>query len=196
MSIRSTIDKGLHYLLALWYLRRCTSLGARPRVYGRPRILNMGEIHIGDRFLMFNQTVRSELVSQPGGQIEIGDGVFLNYGVSITAHQQVSIGKSCQIGSYVCMMDNDYHRVEDRSKPGVSAPIILKENAWLGVRAIVLKGVTIGRNSVVGAGGVVTRDVPSNCLVAGVPAEVIRRFEPEEEAGEIAGENQKSGPEP
>ena len=179
MTIRNTIDKGLHYLLALWYLRRCTSLGARPRVYGRPRILNMGEIHIGDRFLMFNHTVRSELVSQPRGRIEIGDGVFVNYGVSISAHKQVSIGDGCQVGSYVCMMDNDYHQVEDRSKLGVSAPIVLEDNAWLGVRAIVLKGVTIGRNSVVGAGSVVTKDVPPNCLVAGVPAEVVRRFEPD-----------------
>lgn len=176
MSVFELLDKGWHFLLAKWCLRRCTHVGARPRSYGRARVINRGEIRIGDRFLVFNQTVRTELVTQPGGRIDIGDGVFLNYGVSISAHERVGIGDGCQIGSYVCLMDNDYHQVADRSQPGRSAPIVLEDNVWLAVRVIVLKGVTIGMNSVIGAGSVVTKDVPANCLAAGMPAKVIRRF--------------------
>lgn len=171
------LDKGYHFLLARWSLRHCTQVGRRPRSYGRPRVINRGEIIIGDRLLLFNQTVRTELVAQPGGRIEVGDGVFLNYGVSLSAHQRVTIGDGCQIGSYACLMDNDYHQVADRSKPAESAPIVLKNNVWLAVRVIVLKGVTIGANSVIGAGSVVTKDIPANCLAAGVPAKVIRSFQ-------------------
>lgn len=180
MKILESFDKALHFAMAKWWLRRCTSLGKRPRVYGKPRIINSGQIDVGDRFLMFNQTVRSELVSHAEGKIEIGNGVFCNYGVSISAHARVSIGDGCQLGSYACLMDNDYHQVVDRSQPGASAPIILQDNVWLAVRVIVLKGVTIGKNSVVGAGSVVTKEIPPNSLAAGVPAKVIRQFEPRE----------------
>jgi maltose O-acetyltransferase len=102
--------------------------------------------------------------------------VFINYGASLSAHRLVSIGDGCQIGSYACLMDNDYHRVEDRSQLGASKPIILGRNVWLGVRVIVLKGVTIGDNSVIGAGSVITKDIPANCLAAGMPGRVIRTF--------------------
>jgi acetyltransferase-like isoleucine patch superfamily enzyme len=170
------IDNAFRVLAGKIHLRKCSRVGALPRVYGRPRITNLGRIEIGDRFLMFNQTVRSEMVAHPGGRIEIGHRVFLNYGASISAHQLVRIGDACQLGSYACLMDNDYHRVEDRSRPGDSAPIILENNVWLGVRVVVLKGVRIGENTVVGAGSVVTRDIPPDVLAAGVPARVIRRF--------------------
>ena len=170
------LDAAFHMLAAYWHLRRCDALGARPRVYGRPRITNLGKIRIGERFQLCNQTVPSELATYPGGRIEIGDGVFVNYGASISAHQLVRIGDACQLGSYVCLMDNDYHQVEDRSKPGDSAPIVLDRNAWLGVRVIVLRGVTIGANTVIGAGSVVTKDIPDNVMAAGVPARVIRRL--------------------
>lgn len=176
MTPKRFFDNAMRVLAGRFYLRRCTRVGAWPRVYGRPRITNLGRIDIDDRFLMFNQTVRSEMVAHSGGRIVIGSGVFLNYGASISAHACVAIGDGCQIGSYACMMDNDYHRVEDRSRPGESAPIILEKNVWLGVRVIVLKGVRIGENAVVGAGSVVTRDIPPNVLAAGSPARVIRRF--------------------
>ena len=176
MTWRNSLDNALHVVLGKIYLRRCTHVGKRIRVYGRPRINNWGEIWIGDRFILFNQTVRSEMATYPGGKIEIGNRVFINYGASISAHQLVRIGDDCQIGSYAIMMDNDYHQVEDRSKPGTSAPIILKKNVWLGVRVVILKGVHIGENSVIGANSVVTKDIPPNCLAGGVPARVIRTF--------------------
>ncbi|MEI7435253.1 MAG: acyltransferase [bacterium] len=168
--------------LSLWWLRHCTRVGRWPRVYGRPRITNLGALTIGERFRFFNHTVPSEMVTHPQGRIEIGDRVFVNYGASLSAHQLVKLGDGCQLGSYACLMDNDYHSVEDREAPGSSAPIVLGRNVWLGVRVIVLKGVTIGDNAVIGAGSVVTHDVPANCLAAGVPARVIRSFMPKANA--------------
>ena len=177
MSLGYKLESAWHVLLGRWYLRRCTRVGRLPRVYGRPRITNLGEITIGDKFRFFSSTVTSEAVAYPGGHLEIGNGVFINYGASLSAHQLVRIGDGCQLGSYACLMDNDYHSVEDREKPSESRPIVLGRNVWLGVRVIVLKGVTIGDNAVIGAGSVVTRDIPANCMAAGVPAKVIRTFE-------------------
>ena len=177
MSLAWKLDSAWHVLLGRWHLRRCTQVGVLPRVYGRPRITNLGDIVDGDKFRFISTTVTSEMVAHPGGRLEIGSGVFINYGASLSAHRLVRIGDGCQLGSYACLMDNDYHSVEDREKPGDSRPIILGKNVWLGVRVIVLKGVTIGDNAVIGAGSVVTKDIPANCLAAGVPAKVIRVFE-------------------
>ena len=171
------LNSAWHVLLGKWRLRRCTRVGCLPRVYGRPRMTSPGEIVIGDKFRLFSTTVPSEMVAHAGGRIEIGNGVFINYGASLSAHKLVRIGDGCQLGSYACLMDNDYHSVEDRTKPGESRPIILGRNVWLGVRVIVLKGVTIGDNAVIGAGSVVTHDIPANCVAGGVPARVIRTFE-------------------
>jgi len=171
------INSAWRVLLGMWRLRCCTRVGRLPRVYGRPHITNLGAIIIGDKFQLFSTTVPSEMVAYAGGRIEIGDRVFINYGASISAHQEIRIGDGSQLGSYACLMDNDYHRVEDRNADGESKPIILGRNVWLGVRVIVLKGVRIGDNAVIGAGSVVTHDVPANCLAAGVPARVIRTFE-------------------
>ena len=177
MSLGYKLNSAWHVVLGRWYLQRCTRVGRLPRVYGRPRITNLGEITIGDKFRFFSSTVTSEVVAYPGGRLEIGNGVFVNYGASLSAHHLVRIGDGCQLGSYACLMDNDYHSVEDREKPSESKPIVLGRNVWLGVRVIVLKGVTIGDNAVIGAGSVVTRDIPANSMAAGVPAKVIRTFE-------------------
>jgi maltose O-acetyltransferase len=76
------------------------------------------------------------------------------------------------------MMDNDFHSLEPekRQVKPPSAPIILEENVWLGARVIVLRGVTIGKGSVIGAGSVVTKDIPPGVLAAGSPARVIRKL--------------------
>jgi acetyltransferase-like isoleucine patch superfamily enzyme len=186
----------LDLLRAVWlllsarlWLRKFTHVGRRVRTYGRPRVMNFGgSMSIGDRSTVFSNTVRSEFVVHSGGRIEIGSGVFLNYGASVSAHELVRLGDGCQIGAYANFMDNDYHRVGDLWAPSESGPIILGRNVWLGERVVVLKGVSIGDNSVIGAGSVVTKSVPANCLAAGVPAKVIRHFDPPVDAAVHAGE--------
>ena len=74
-------------------------------------------------------------------------------------------------------MDGDHHNVENhRSREGKKKPITIKENAWIASRAIIMKGVTVGKASVVAAGAVVTKDVPEKTVVAGVPAKVIKQI--------------------
>jgi len=157
-----------------WDLRACDAVGARPRLFGRCLVANDGRIVVGDRLLMYGATVRCELVAHAGGELEIGDGVFINYGSSISAHRSVRLGDRCLIGQYAIIMDCDYHAAGDPESHGEPRPVVIGPGAWLGARVTVLKGVTIGAGAVIAAGSVVVRDVPDGALAAGVPARVLR----------------------
>jgi acetyltransferase-like isoleucine patch superfamily enzyme len=137
---------------------------------------NEGLINIGDHVRINARTVPVELAASKGAQLMIGAGTYLNYGVSISSQQHVQIGSNCLIGNYANIMDGDFHDLYDHSLPGKVAPVIIEDDVWIGIRAVVLKGVTIGRRSVIGAGSVVTRDIPPGSLALGVPAQVIRQL--------------------
>ena len=94
----------------------------------------------------------------------------------LVASRRVKVGNDCLIGTHVMVMDCDFHRVEDKAWDTTGEPVVLEDRVWLGNRSIVLKGVTIGHDSVVAAGSVVTRDVPPRTVVGGVPAREVRRF--------------------
>lgn len=163
-------------LNARWHLRRATRLPLTVRLFGRARVSRGGEIVIGDRTLLLGTTVPLEIVAHDGGRVQIGRQTFINYGVSISAHESVVIGDRCQIGQYCIIQDNDYHDIEDKWRVPPSAPVVIEDRAWLGARVIVLKGVRIGHDAVIGAGSVVTKDIPPRTIAAGAPARVIRRF--------------------
>jgi acetyltransferase-like isoleucine patch superfamily enzyme len=165
-----------HALNARFRLRRATSLGARVWLEGNPVVKNGGKMTIGDHVRLISTVARLELVSLPGGHLEIGSNVFINYGSSIVASAHVRIGNDCLIGTHVMVMDCEFHRVEDKSWDTSGEPIVIEDRVWLANRCIVLKGVRIGHDSVVAAGSVVTRDVEPRTVVAGVPATVVRRF--------------------
>jgi maltose O-acetyltransferase len=134
---------------------------------------------IGDRVRLTSTLAPLELVASEGGTLEICAGTYINYGASISASLLVRIGPRCSLGTHVILMDSDFHQVEPerRNELPEAAPVILQENVWLGARVIVLKGVTIGADSVIGAGSVVTHDIPPRCVAAGVPARVIRKLD-------------------
>jgi len=161
------------WLSALWQLRACTSVGVRPRVWGRVRIENGGRLVIGDRVRIRAIPWTTELASLAGGVIEIGDTTFINSGVSISACQSVSIGSGCQIGPRVLIMDNDFHVAGQPNRRPASAPVVIEDQVWIGAGAIILKGVRVGLCASIGAGSVVTRDVAPGTVVAGVPARPI-----------------------
>ena len=110
--------------------------------------------------------------------MEIGERTLVNFGCSLVATKLVHIGAHCHIGPYTMMQDNEFHRVEPERRLEVppSEPIVVEDNVWIGARVIVMAGVTIGQDSCVGAGAVVTSDVPKRTLVAGVPARKIREL--------------------
>lgn len=163
-------------IAARLYLRRCTRVGSLTQVVGRPRISNSGTLIIGNHVRMHSTIVPVELAALDGGTLEIGDRTFINYGVSISAHEHVRIGKQCLIGTYVNIMDNAWHDIVDRSRTPPSQPVLLEDNVWLGNRVIVLPGVTIGHDAVIGAGSIVTRDIPPRSVAVGNPAHVVKTF--------------------
>jgi acetyltransferase-like isoleucine patch superfamily enzyme len=109
-----------------------------------------------------------------GGELTLGDS-FINTGVHISCADKITIGNKCAIARNVFFYDCDQHSVITNGETAVNhAPIIIEDHVWIGVGSIILKGVTIGEGSVIGAGSVVTKDVPKKCLAAGNPAKVIR----------------------
>jgi acetyltransferase-like isoleucine patch superfamily enzyme len=106
--------------------------------------------------------------------ITIGDYCLICPGVRISAACKIQIGDNCMLAAGVYITDADWHDIYDRTAAGTTAPVILKDNVWVGDRATVCKGVTIGENSIVGAGSVVVSDVEPNTVVAGNPAKTIK----------------------
>ena len=115
-----------------------------------------------------------------GGQIEVGDYCLLCPGVRIDSACRVEVGANSMIAAGAYLTDADWHDVYDRTRVvGAHDPVVLEENVWVGDGAVVCKGVRIGENSVIGAGSVVTRDVPANVVAAGNPAAVVKALDPE-----------------
>ena len=85
------------------------------------------------------------------------------------------------IASNVYVSDSDWHDIYNRVSMGTTAPVTIEENVWIGDSAIICKGVTIGENSIIGAGAVVSRDIPPNTIAAGNPARVVKELDPGEQ---------------
>lgn len=113
------------------------------------------------------------------GKIDVGDYVLISPGSQIISSIGISIGAGTMLASQVYISDSDWHGTYDRTtEAGQAAPIAIEENVWLGLRSVVAKGVRIGRNSIIGAGAVVTHDIPPNVIAAGNPATVKRELDP------------------
>ena len=93
-------------------------------------------------------------------------------GCELIARTQIEIGANCRMGPHTLVYDSDFHELapDRRDEPGKSAPILIGDNVWIGSRVMILKGVSIGKDAVIAAGSVVTKDVPQGSIVAGVPA--------------------------
>jgi acetyltransferase-like isoleucine patch superfamily enzyme len=105
--------------------------------------------------------------------LELED-VFINSNSSISCHKHIKIGNGTTIGWDVEILDSDLHSIM-REDFEISKPILIGSHVWIGCRAMILKGVTIGAGSIVASGAVVTKDVPENTLVAGVPAKIVKK---------------------
>ena len=124
--------------------------------------------------------IRPPLRVDYGYNISIGDGSWANYGLTVLDVATVVIGADVLIGPN-CSLYTALHPTEPgprRAKWESSAPITLEDNVWLGGSVVVCPGVTNGENSIIGAGAVVTRDIPANCIAVGNPARVIKDLDP------------------
>ena len=114
--------------------------------------------------------------TEKDAKIVIGDGCSFS-GVSIRCYNEIVLGKNVRCGANVLIMDGDGHLDDPRS--GKSKPVHIGDNVWLGTDVKVMKGVTIGANSLIGAGSIVTKDIPANVIAVGSPCRVIRSIDEE-----------------
>ena len=115
------------------------------------------------------------------GRVEIGDKTVMGQECTISAYQHVQIGQQCVIADRAMFIDFDHGVVEVerpiRQQGIYKRNVIVGSNVWIGYGACVLRGVSVGDNSIVGTNSVVTKDVPANAVVAGIPARIIRMRE-------------------
>jgi acetyltransferase-like isoleucine patch superfamily enzyme len=174
-------------LLALRYLRRrlFTRAGWRWRTDG-PLFLGSGlELQIARRgrveFGRFVWIGHGSKIRCHEGVVEIGAKTVMGQECTISAYRRVRIGEECVIADRAMFIDFD-HGVVEVERPIRQQGIYMREvevgsNVWIGYGACILRGVRVGDNAIVGTNSVVTRDVPANAVVAGIPARVIRMRE-------------------
>ena len=112
--------------------------------------------------------------------IEIGSGTFLNTDIDFGCPKdKIIIGDNCQIAPKVCFETGSHLLVYDSKKGrgGMTKPIIIEDEVWIGCGVIILGGVTVGKGAVIAAGAVVNKDVPSRTVYGGVPAKFIKAIE-------------------
>lgn len=147
-------------------------------------------IKLGD-----NSAYMGSLYVSPNGSIEIGDNFYLGKNSLIGAEKSIRIGRCVIISNDVRIYDNNNHPISPKARENmslngffndnwawhhsVSAPVVIEDNVWIGQYSTILKGVTIGKGSIVATHAVVTKDVPPYTIVAGNPAKVVKKIEAE-----------------
>lgn len=145
----------LRALLVLWYRARLRKVGRNFR------------IGLGSRIL------------EPG-HVTVGDDVFFGPGTYITSPTEVLIGNRVMFGPQVMLIGGDHDLgpselpMRFRPAPPNPPPIVIEDDAWIAARVTILKGVRIGRGAVIGAGSLVTREIPARVVAAGNPCRVLR----------------------
>lgn len=112
-----------------------------------------------------------------GKNIKIGKNVFVNHACTFMDRGGITIEDNVLIAPKVNLITINHPIEPERRHGTVCKPIVIKENAWIGINATIMPGVTVGRNAIVSAAAVVTKDVPDNTIVAGIPARVMKTIE-------------------
>lgn len=110
--------------------------------------------------------------------IIIGNRTVINNNSYLVSNCKITVGSDCRIGDNVAILDSDFHGTDpsNRKSRGPSFAVDIDDNAWIGSRSVLLKGVRIGKNSIIGSMSLVNKDIPPDCIAAGNPAKVIRRL--------------------
>lgn len=184
--VRSVVRFLVRFFIREPYFRyRCTRVGERLHLQGAvPQILGNGRIVIGNDVTVGNHNTWDLAYNVAGTpELVIGDRVSVNYRCMMSVASGVRIGEDTMIAGNVRIFDNISHPVSplrrlnhERINQDETTPVVIGKNCWIGMSSIILRGVTIGDNSIVAAGSVVTKSVPPNTIVAGSPAVVIKTF--------------------
>jgi acetyltransferase-like isoleucine patch superfamily enzyme len=134
----------------------------------RPTVKNQGGEIIVES-CSFEAGVRLEVYR--GATLSIGKGTYLNRNVHIVVAESVVIGRGVKIGWDTVIMDTDLHG--HSGEPARTKPVVIEDEVWIGCRALILKGVHVGKGAIIGAGAIVTKDVPRLAVVASPSAKVI-----------------------
>jgi len=145
---------------------KCITIGCNV-VLGARGVLTAWESYVGQKFIP---------------EITIGDNTSIGEDYHITAINKIIIGNNVLMGKKITITDNSHGKIElemlelsPKDRPLFSKGfVIIEDNVWLGDKVTVLAGVTIGKNTIIGANSVVTSNIPSNCVAAGVPAKIIK----------------------
>lgn len=160
-------------------LREAQVIGSEIELTGPVIIHNQGRIEIGNQVIFDSNCYKPIYISldNPGAKLTIEHNVYINYGTEISLVEEVFIGANSLISIDCLIYDTDWHRIDGLPGPVSSSPTRIGRGVWLGARVIVLKGVTIGDNTVVAANSVVTKDLPPNVLAGGNPARILHPIE-------------------
>jgi acetyltransferase-like isoleucine patch superfamily enzyme len=140
-----------YYFRQFWFRRLFKSMGENSRMYGRFSVIKPENISFGA-----NSTINDNCILNAADKIVIGDNVHISAGATL-------------------LTAGLYKEPENNDRPHFTKPIEIKNGAWIGANAILLPGITVGENAIVGAGAVVTKDVQNNQVVAGVPAKALKQ---------------------
>lgn len=150
-------------------------------------VIRGGKISIGDNFYFSSGDGVNPIASNLQGAVYMENGASLNIGNNVGMsstrmwiHDSVTIGDNVKIGACVLIMDTDAHPIDylkrrSSSFGTKSAPIVIEDDVWIGAHSIILKGVRIGARSVIGAGSVVTKSIPQDCVAVGNPCRIIKK---------------------
>ena len=170
--------------------------GKNFKVFNKIYLIGKGTIRIGNDFMFtsgdcinpISRNLRGCIYTKQDAKITIGDRVGISSS-SFWISKELTIGNDVKIGADTLIIDTDSHQIDYRLRKKYphnqeealflnsqihSAPITIEDDVWIGAKCIILKGVTIGARSIIGAGSVVTKNIPSDCIAAGNPCKPIK----------------------
>lgn len=171
------------------------------KVFNKIYLIGKGTIRIGNDFMFtsgdcinpISRNLCGCIYTEQDAKITIGDRVGISSS-SFWISKELTIGNDVKIGADTLVIDTDSHQIDYRLRKKFphnqeeaiflnsqihSAPITIEDDVWIGAKCIILKGVTIGARSIIGAGSVVTKNIPSDCIAAGNPCKVIKHLSKE-----------------
>ncbi len=167
--------RGYIFRLRCFLRRRRVKVGSGLVLAGKLVVRGPGRVVIGERVRVGMQV--TPFTNSPAAVIRIGDGTFLN-GTRISCESLVEIGRDCILAD--CrILDSDFHGTDPENRhEHRTAPVVIEDNVWIAINAVILKGVRIGAGSTITPNSVVAEDVPPRVIYGGNPGRVLKELEP------------------